>query len=135
MDTTTVAQPAHQSTTEPQPAYVLRGLGLFELHRDEILESYQGGGKWLIPSGTETDRHYEVRVGIRRQSCECQGYARHDHCSHLIAAQRVARLSGVCDGCGQRVWRRELVEVGEDNLTAFEGDLLCRPCGRAHGAL
>jgi len=133
----TIAHPAHQSTTEPQPAYVLRGLGIFELHRDEILESYQGGGRYLVPSGTESGTLYEVRVGTRpeRNRCECRGFASHKHCSHIAAAQRTARLSAVCDGCGERVWRRELVEVGADNLTFFEGDRLCRPCGRAHGAL
>ncbi len=133
----TIAHPAHQSTIEPQPGYVLRGLGIYELHRDDILDSYQGGGRYLVPSGTESNTLYEVRVGTRpeRNRCECRGFASHKHCSHIISAQRVARLSGVCDGCGERAWRRELVEVGEDNLTFFEGDLLCRPCGRAHGAL
>ncbi len=128
-----LAQPAHETT----PGYVLRGLGLFELHRDEILKSYQGGGRYLVPSGTEGNRLYEVRVGTRpeRNRCECRGFASYKHCSHIVSAQRAARLSAVCDGCGRRVWRRELVKVGEDNLTHFEGDLLCRPCGRAHGAL
>lgn len=43
----------------------MRGLGIFELHRDDILDSYQGGGRWLIPSGSDGDTLYEVRVGTR----------------------------------------------------------------------
>ncbi len=134
---TTVAHPAHESTPENIPAYVLRGLGLFELHAGEILASYQGGGKYLVPSGTTANGLYEVRVGTRpeRHRCECKGYQSHKHCSHLIAAERVAKRSGVCDGCGERVWSRDLVEVGDDSLTFFEGDELCRPCARAHGEL
>ena len=53
-----LAHPAHQSIPELQPEYVLRGLGIFELHRDEILAGYQGGGRWLVPSGTEAGRLY-----------------------------------------------------------------------------
>ncbi len=134
MDSTTIAQPAHPSTPEPVPAYVLRGLGLFELHGDEILASYQGGGRWLVPSGTEANRLYEVRVGVRpeRNRCECRGFASHRHCSHIVAAQRVGKRSGVCDGCGERAWRRDLIEVHEDHesLTWFAGDVVCRPCAR-----
>jgi hypothetical protein len=72
---TTVAHPAPESTAEPTPECVLRGLGLFETHRDEILSSYRGGGRWLIPSGTEAAKVYEVRVDTRpeRNRCECEG--------------------------------------------------------------
>ncbi len=127
----TIAQPAHPSTPEPTPAYVLRGLGLFELHAGEILASYQGGGKYLVPSGTTASGLYEVRIGVRRNRCECRGWASHGHCSHVVAASRVARRSGVCDGCGERSWRRDLSEV-QESLTYFEGDLLCPPC--RHGS-
>ncbi len=131
--------PEHPSTPETTPAYVLRGLGLFELHRDEILDSYQGGGRYIVPSGTEANGLYEVRVGTRpeRNRCECRGFASHGHCSHLIAAGRVAKRSAVCDSCGERRWNRELVEVTEDHdsLTWFPGDLLCRGCVRAHGGI
>ncbi len=130
-----IAQPAHPST--PEPAYVLRGLGLFELHADEILASYKGGGRYIVPSGTEAGNLYLVRVGTRpeRNRCECRGFASHQHCSHIVAAERTARRSRLCDGCGERVWRRDLVEVGDDSLVFFEGDELCRPCARAHGEL
>ncbi len=135
----TIAQPAHPSTPEPTPAYALRGLGLYELHAGEILQGYQGGGRWLVPSGTEANGLYEVRVGTRpdRNRCECRGFSSHKHCSHLIAASRVAKRSGVCDGCGERRWDRELLEVTEDHdsLTWFVGDRLCGGCLRAHGGL
>ncbi len=39
----TIADSPHPSTPETAPEYVLRGLGIFELNRDEILGSYQGG--------------------------------------------------------------------------------------------
>ncbi len=126
-----IAQPAHPST--PELAYVLRGLGLYELHADDILASYQGGGRYIVPSGTEANGLYEVRVGTRpeRNRCECRGFASHKHCSHLIAAERVARRSAVCDGCGVRTWSRDLSEV-QESLTYFEGDLLCPTC--RHGS-
>jgi hypothetical protein len=123
--------PKVQHPTTPEPAYVLRGLGLFELHADEILDSYRGGGRFMVPSGTEANGLYEVRVGTRpeRNRCECRGWASHKHCSHVIAAERVARRSAVCDGCGERTWRRDLSEV-QESLTYFAGDLLCRSCRR-----
>ena len=137
MDTRSLAQPAHPPTTENVPEYVLRGLGIFELRGDDILRSYQGGGRWLVPSGNEANGLYEVRVGVRpeRNRCECRGFASHKHCSHLVAAERVSKRSGVCDGCGERAWRRDLFEVGDDHPTFFEGDDLCRSCARAHGVL
>ncbi len=127
-----LAQPAHPTT--PEPAYVLRGLGLFELHAGDILASYQGAGRFLVPSGTAAVA-YEVRVGTRpeRNRCECRGFASHKHCSHVVSAGRVSKRSGLCDGCGERVWSRDLFVVGADSLSFFEGDSLCRPCARAYG--
>jgi hypothetical protein len=137
-----LAHPAPPTTTEPAklPGYVLRGLGIFELHRDEILAAYQGAGRWLVPSGTETGRHYEVRVGSsrhpERSRCECTGYQHHEHCSHLVCAQIAHRKSAVCDSCGERHWWPELTEVQEDDelLTWFPGDRLCDDCRSGHWA-
>ncbi len=132
-----IAQPAHPST--PEPGYVLRGLGLFELHADEILACYQGGGRWLVPSGSKATGLYEVRTGTRpgRNRCECRGWSAHHHCSHLIAAERVARRSSICDGCGVRRWWHDLVEVTEDDgsLSWFPGDRLCGGCLSAVGGI
>ncbi len=47
---------------------------------------------------------------------------------------RRRRLRG-CAGCAGRFRGRDLFEVGDDNLTFFEGDLLCGPCARRHGVL
>jgi hypothetical protein len=129
-----IAPPAHQSTTEPQPGYVLRGIGLFELHRDEILAGYQGGGRWLVPSGTVRTRLYEVRVGSTRRpersQCECVGYLHHNHCSHLVCAKEAHKKSAVCDACGERKYWPELTEVQEEDelLAWYPGDVLCRAC-------
>ena len=57
---------------EALTAYHLQGLGLYEPHGEEILSSYQGAGHWLVPSGTETCRLYEVRVGARRERDRCE---------------------------------------------------------------
>ncbi len=129
--TKVTATPEHPST--PENGYVLRGLGLFELHADEILQGYQGGGRWIVPSGTDAGNVYEVRTGTRpeRNRCESRGWSTHRHCSHIVAASRVARRSGICDGCGVRRWRRDLSEVVE-SLTYFAGDLLCPTC--RHGS-
>jgi len=129
-----LAQPAQGTTPEPQPGYVLRGLGLFELHRDEILDGYQGSGRWLIPSGSAAGKLYEVRVGSRpeRSRCECRGFASHGHCSHVVCARIACKKSAVCDCCGERCWWSKLTEVQEDHesLTFFPGDVVCRSCAR-----
>jgi hypothetical protein len=129
-----IAHPAHQSTREPepQPAYVLRGHGLFELHREDLV--YLGGGKWLIPSGSKADVSYEVRVGSprhpERSRCECVGFQHHGHCSHLVCAAIAHRRSAVCDACGERKYWPELTQVHEDDelLAWFPGDVLCDDC-------
>jgi hypothetical protein len=73
--------------TEATPDYVWRRRGLFETYRDEL--QYLGGGVWLFPSGSESGKLYEVRVGSRpeRNRCECVGFQHHGHCSHLICAE------------------------------------------------
>ncbi len=128
---------ATEAPPTPEPAYVLRGLGIFELRADDILASYQGAGRYIVPSGTTANGLYEVRVGVRRNRCECRGWASHGHCSHVVAASRVAKRSAVCDGCGERRWDRELVEVTEDHdsLTWFVGDHLCGGCLSAYGGI
>lgn len=40
-----------------------------------------------------------------------------------------------CAVCRGRFQGRDLFEVGEDNLTFFVGDKLCRSCARNHGIL
>ena len=70
-----LAHPEHETI----PEYVLRGHGLFELYCDEILDGYQGAGKWLIPSGSTSGSVYE-RLGRGRTARwrrECRGFASH----------------------------------------------------------
>ena len=132
MATTESSAPAQSITAEPTPEYVLRGVGLFEIHRDEILSSYRGGGRGLMPSGTESSKVYEVRVGTRpeRNRCECTGHQRHGHCSHVVCATIARKQSAVCDCCGARAWWSRLAEVQEDDdlLAWFPGDRLCDGC-------
>lgn len=124
-------------STEKQslPGYVLRGLGILTISGEEILASYMGGGKFVVPSGTNPDHAYEVRVGTHpdRDRCECKGWKHHGHCSHLIAASRVAKASALCDCCGTRRWDHDLVEVTDDDglLSWYEGDRLCGSCVRS----
>jgi hypothetical protein len=128
MATTSLADSRHETT----PEYVLRGRGLFESYHDEILDNYQGAGKWLIPSGSTPGKVYEGRPGTRRKvaRCECVGFHHHKHCSHGEAARIAARKSAVCDSCGKRHWRSDLTEVHEEDglLSWFAGDRLCREC-------
>lgn len=54
----------------------------------------------------------------------------------MFVYPKVGRLSK-CDGCGERVPNREIVEVREDHesLTFFEGDMLCGACAAGHGVI
>ncbi len=111
----------------------LRGLALYREHAEEITFS---GGVWLVPSQHDATSVYEVSIGRRGESCECADFEhRGAACKHIVAATVAQAKTGRCDGCGGRFPRRDLFEVGDDHLTFFEGDELCRPCARAHGVL
>ena len=124
-----VAHPTRLTTRE------LRGIALYEEHAEEIRFAMDLGA-WLVPSqrhgGTSV---YEVRLG-RRESCECRDFGRrHESCKHVYAATIARSKTRRCAGCGGRFRGRDMVEVGDDNLTFFEGDPLCRPCAGRHGVL
>lgn len=110
----------------------LRALALAEEHFEEIAASYRRGTYAVPASGGGT---YAVRYTRREESCECKDWEYGHTCYHLLTAAVVAAKTRTCAGCGQRVRRRELVDVGGDNLTFFEGDRLCRTCARRHGVL
>jgi hypothetical protein len=137
VDTMTIAGKPETRKTEPQPAYVWRGRGLFKVHREDL--EYLDGGRWLVPSGSESAQVYEVRVGTRpeRSNCPCIGFGQHKHCSHVVCASIAHRRSAVCDSCGERRYFSELTEVQEDHesLAWFPGDLLCEGCIRDHGGI
>src|SRR5215218_6054460 len=106
----TIPQPYTRGVEGKLPEHVLRGYGLYEVCKERILTSYQGSGRWIVPSGTTPGKAYEVRVGSRpeRDKCECRGFSRAGHCSHHVAAQQVARRSAVCDACGTRCFWSQL---------------------------
>ncbi len=128
--TTESSAPAPTATREQ------RGLRLFEEHGyliEEVAPDY-----FLVPSQDgERFRH----VDYREESCDCPDHAyRGVTCVHVFAvgvnlAKRRAKKSAACDGCGGRFPRRDLFEVGDDNLMFFEGDELCRPCAGRYGVL
>lgn len=122
-----------RSGQETVPEYVWRGRGLFEAYKEEL--EYLGEGRWLIPSGTVADKTYKVRVGVRHlSSCECLGFQRYRHCSHIVCAELAHKKSAVCDACGERRWWPELREVEEDDelLSWYPGDVLCSACWAGH---
>ena len=118
MDTTTIAQPTRPSTRE------LRGIALYEEHKDEIRFER---GVWVVPSLSEATTVYEVRIGTRAASCECADHCyRGVPCMHVHAATIAKAKTRTCAACSGRFRGRDLFEVGEDDLTFFEGDVLCR---------
>jgi hypothetical protein len=82
--TTSLAHPAHESTTREE-----RGRRLFEEHGDEIRFE---DGVWLVPSQSEGTSVYEVTLGLRA-SCECKDFEfngrKGEPCKHI----RCARLA------------------------------------------
>jgi hypothetical protein len=126
MDTMRIAHPAPEPTTRLE-----RGA---ELYRDHFDRFAYGGGVYLVPSGSDATSIYEVTLRDGVERCEC---ADHEHragrCKHIIGARIFKAKTGTCEGCGERHRRRDMFEVGDDHLTFFEGDELCRPCARAHG--
>ncbi len=132
MDARSLAQPAPTTTREQ------RGLALYREHADAI--RFDAAERvWLVPSASDGGTSvYEVTIGRKGESCECRDFGFHGDrqpCKHIVAATIARAKTGRCDGCGERAWRRDLFEVGGDNLTFFEGDELCRPCAIAHGVL
>ncbi len=108
-----------------------------ELYREHFERfSYAGGGVFVVPSGSDLALAYEVtlREGVER--CECADHAhRAGRCKHIIGARIFKARTGTCAGCGERHRFRDMHEVGDDHLTFFEGDELCRRCAAAAGVL
>lgn len=76
-------------------------------------------------------------VDLKHGGCTCRDHPpKGERCKHSAAAAYKKARTATCSGCGGRFRHRGLVEVGEENLTFFEGDLLCRrECAGAHGVL
>jgi SWIM zinc finger len=127
MASTKSSAPAHPSTREQ------RGLQLYRDHADEITFE---DGLWYVPSQHENTAVYEVVIGRRGESCECQDFEyRGGRCLHIYAATIAKAKTAPCSGCGQRYQHRHLTEVPCDHLTLFEGDLVCPECALAHGVI
>ncbi len=119
-----LAQPTRPSTRE------IRGIALYRDHADEIRFER---GVWLVPSLSTATTVYEVRIGTKGVSCECRDFGfRGVACQHIHAATVARSKTRECAGCSGRFRGRDLFEVGDDDLTYFEGDELCRECARGH---
>ena len=118
-----LADAPHPSTRE------LRALALAEERFEEIALSHRGG-VYSVPS-LHGEHAYGVTYSTREESCSCPDWEFGHTCYHVLAAAVVRAKTGICAGCGHRFRHRELVECVEgnhDNLTYFDGDLLCRTC-------
>jgi hypothetical protein len=124
------------STTIPESAATDtregRGLALYRERGDEI--RHVRGSVWSIPSCTRPGVYL---VDLAGGICTCRDMPpAGEVCKHTAAATIARAKSGVCAGCSLRFRRRELVECVEgnhDNLTYFDGDLLCPACADAAG--
>jgi hypothetical protein len=126
VDTTeSSAPPAHPSTREQ------RGLALYRERTDEI--KHVTGSVWSVPS---CSREGVYLVDLADLLCTCADLPRAslgEVCKHTTAATIAHAKTAECAGCGGRRSRRELVECdseagNHDNLTYFDGDLLCLSC-------
>jgi hypothetical protein len=129
VDTARIAHPAPRPNTRE-----LRALALAGEHFEEIARSHRGGLYEVPASGGGT---YTVRYSARAESCSCRDWEFGHACYHVLACAVVRAKTGVCAGCGRRFRHRELVELHEDNhddLTYFDGDLLCPACADNAGA-
>jgi SWIM zinc finger len=127
--TRSLAHPAPTTTREQH------GLELWREHADAI--GFDAAERvWLVPSQHDSTSVYEVTIGRKGEGCECADFERRGAtCKHIVAATIARAKTGRCDGCGGRFPRRDMHEVGDDHLTFFEGDELCRPCAVRHGVL
>jgi hypothetical protein len=124
--TTTIPEPTATDTREG------RGLALYRERGDEI--RHVRGSIWSVPSCTRAGVYL---VDLADGICTCPDIPpAGEVCKHTTTATIVHAKSSTCSGCGRRYRRRELVECVEgnhDNLTYFDGDLLCPACADAAG--
>jgi hypothetical protein len=123
MTATSVPEPTRNDTREA------RGLRLAQERFEEIACSHRGGF-YTVPS-LHGEHTYDITYTARTEVCSCPDWQFGHTCYHVLAAAVVRAKTGICAGCGHRFRYRELVECVEgnhDNLTYFDGDLLCPAC-------
>jgi hypothetical protein len=121
-----LARPGRTRSTREE-----RGIAIFDERGDEI--EHVKGWTWLVPS-CSGDVLYGV--DLKSESCECPDFeGRGLPCEHVYAARIARSKCGECSGCRRKVRFRDLHEVGDDNLTFFEGDAVCERCAMDHGVL
>ncbi len=125
---TTIAHPAPPTTTRLE-----RGIALAQEHFEEITRV--APWIWSVPSCSGDGVH---DVNLKTGECSCPDRTPAGETDkHVVAARYVKAKTGLCAGCGSRFRHRDLYEVSEaqDNLTFFEGDLVCIGCAGDHGVL
>lgn len=123
MATTSLAHPAHPSTTRAE-----RGRELYREHAGMIRFE---DGVWYVPSQHDATSVYEVVIGRRGEFCECADFERRGQaCKHVHAATIARAKTTVCSSCGERVPWRFVSEVMEEHglLAWFVGDRICADC-------
>jgi hypothetical protein len=116
------------------PTRELRGIALFRDLADEIRFE---DGIWFVPSQHEATSVYEVVLGRRGESCECQDFEHlGESCKHIVAATIARAKSTTCSCCGNRVPWKNVTEVQEEDglLAWFVGDRLCDACAPGYWA-
>ncbi len=125
MTSRSLAQPA------PQTTRFERGITLAQEHFEEITRI--APWIWSVPSATGAGVH---AVNLKTGECSCEDRKPAGETDkHVVAARYKKAKTATCIGCGGRFRHRNLYDVGEDSLTFFEGDVVCRECGFAHGVL
>jgi hypothetical protein len=126
MAKTIIAHPAQESTTR-----IERGIALAREHFEEIRRI--APWIWSVPSCSGSGVYL---VDLKHGECSCPDRPPEDErCKHETAARYVKARTAKCSGCCKRFRHCELYEVGSENLTFFEGELLCEGCSLAHGVL
>lgn len=116
--------------------------------RQAARERFEDFGKirpftWVVPS-CSADHAYLVHT--KNKTCSCPDAIWRDPgadpCKHVYAARIVARqTTTTCEGCGERLPLREMVEcvdgggsfANHDNIRYFDGDHVCFPCADRDG--
>jgi hypothetical protein len=108
-----------------------RGIALAIEHFDEIVRV--APWEWEVPNSAGTGFYL---VNLKTETCNCPDRPPEDETDkHVVAAKYKKARTAICVGCGGRFRHRDLFDVGEDSLTFFEGDVVCRECACAHGIL